>query len=140
MRNFTSVNDVKDIPALIRQAFLLKTDPFAFENLGKRRTLVLLFFNPSLRTRLSTEKAALNLGMKFMTMNPGQGWKIEFQDEVVMSADRAEHIREAAAVISQYADIIGVRTFPTLTDRKADYQEIVLQKFIQYASVPVVSL
>lgn len=140
MKNFTSVNDVKDIPKLVREALTLKGLPYGHEKLGKHRTLVLLFFNPSLRTRLSTEKAALNLGMEFMTMNPGQGWKIEFRDNVVMDGDCAEHVREAAAVISQYADIIGVRTFPTLSDRDADYGERVLQKFIQFSSVPVVSL
>lgn len=140
MKKFTSVNDVPDIPALLEQAFELKADPFAHEKLGRRATLALLFFNPSLRTRLSTERAALDLGMRVMTLNPGQGWNLEFEDGVTMNADRPEHIREAAAVISQYADIIGVRTFPTLTDRDADYADVVLQKLIEYASVPVVSL
>jgi len=140
MKKFTSVNDVPDLPGLLQQAFEFKADPFGHEKLGKRATLVLLFFNPSLRTRLSTEKAAFDLGMRVITLTPGQGWNLEFEDGVIMNADRPEHIREAAAVISQYADIIGVRTFPTLTNRQADYADSILQKLIEHASVPVLSL
>jgi N-succinyl-L-ornithine transcarbamylase len=140
MKNFTSVNDVKDLPALVEDALALKANPYAAGKLGKNKTLALLFFNPSLRTRLSTEKAAFNLGMRLMTLNPGESWKIEFEDGAVMNADRAEHIREAAAVISKYADIIGVRTFPSLTDRDRDYADFILQKFIEHAQVPVISL
>lgn len=140
MKNFTSVNDVNDLPALVEDALAFKADPHSMERLGKHKTLSLLFFNPSLRTRLSTEKAGLNLGMNLMTLNPGESWKLEFEDEVVMNADRAEHIREAAAVISQYADIIGIRTFPSLTDRERDYADFILQKFLEHARVPVISL
>lgn len=140
MQNFTSVFDVPDIPGLIQSALDLKADSFAHQSLGKNKSLILLFFNPSLRTRLSTERAGLNLGMQVITMNAGQGWKLEFEDGAVMNLDRAEHIKEAAAVISQYADIIGVRTFPSLIDQEKDYQDQVLKSLIRYASVPVISL
>jgi len=110
-------------------------------DLGKGKTMGLLFFNPSLRTRLSTHKAALNLGMSVMTMDMDKhGWKLEFEDGAVMNAATAEHIREGAAVISQYCDVIGIRTFPTLTDREKDYSEHILSQFMQYATVPIVSL
>jgi N-succinyl-L-ornithine transcarbamylase len=140
MKNFTSVNDVDDIAALVQSGLELKSNPLAHHQLGQGKTLVMLFFNPSLRTRLSTEKAALNLGMSVMSMNAAQGWKLEFEDGAVMNMDRAEHIKEAAAVISQYADIIGIRTFPSLTDKEKDYQDFILKKFIQHARVPVISL
>jgi len=140
MKHFTQVSDVDDIDALVERAREFKKSPHKAGKLGRERTLILLFFNPSLRTRLSTETAALKLGLSVLTMNAAQGWKLEFADEVVMDSDRAEHIREAAAVISQYGDIIGIRTFPTLTDREQDYQDRVLNSFIKYASVPVISL
>ncbi|MFN7117367.1 MAG: N-acetylornithine carbamoyltransferase [Saprospiraceae bacterium] len=140
MKKFTSVHDVPDPLALVQEAIALKTSPFAHDAVGRHKTLVMLFFNPSLRTRLSTEKAALNLGMSVISMNATEGWQIEFQDQVVMNSDKAEHIREAAGVISQYADVIGVRTFPTLTDRERDYADFVLNRFVELASVPVISL
>lgn len=140
MKKFTSVHDVPDPQALVKEAIALKTKPFEYEEWGKHKTLVMLFFNPSLRTRLSTEKAALNLGMSVMTMNATEGWQLEFQDHVIMNSDKAEHIREAAGVISQYADVIGVRTFPSLSDRERDYADFVLNRFVELASVPVVSL
>ena len=122
MRRYTSITDVPNIQQLLQSAKDLKANPLAYNNLGKNKTLVLLFFNPSLRTRLSTQKAAYNLGMNVISMNAAQGWKFEFDDNIVMNTDKAEHIKEAAAVISQYADIIGVRTFPTLTDREKEFQ------------------
>lgn len=140
MKNFTSVHDVPDPQALVKEAIALKMNPFAHDALGKHKTLVMLFFNPSLRTRLSTEKAGLNLGMSVISMNATEGWQIEFQDNVVMNSDKAEHIREAAGVISQYADVIGVRTFPTLSDRERDYADFVMNRFAELASVPVISL
>ncbi len=140
MKKFTSVHDVPDPQALVKAAIELKDNPFAYDELGKHKTLVMLFFNPSLRTRLSTEKAALNLGMSVISMNATEGWQIEFQDHVVMNSDKAEHIREAAGVISQYADVIGVRTFPTLNDRERDYADFVINRFAELASVPVISL
>ncbi len=140
MKNFTSVKDVKNIKKLVKEGLALKKKPLAFKKIGKDKTLVLLFFNPSLRTRLSTQKAGMNLGMNVIVMNANQGWKFEFEDGVIMNTDKAEHIKEAAKVISQYADIIGIRTFPTLTDKERDYQDFILNKFIEHATVPMVSL
>jgi len=140
MRNFTSVHDVKKINKLVKEGLKLKEDPFKFQLLGKNKTLVLLFFNPSLRTRLSTQKAAQNLGMNVMVMNMTEGWNLEFSEGVTMNEDKAEHVKEAAKVVSQYADIIGIRTFPSLKDKEKDYQDFILNKFIEYAEVPVISL
>jgi N-succinyl-L-ornithine transcarbamylase len=143
MRHFTSINDVPDVNALIKRALELRLLGGAVQpqqQTAKGKTLVLLFFNPSLRTRLSTEKAAQNLGMQVISIDAASGWKIEFEDQVVMNLDRAEHIREAAGVIGQYADIIGIRTFPTLTDVHRDYEELVLRQFQRYTGVPVISL
>ena len=140
MKQFESVQDVANLQQLIRKGQELKQQPRAFEQLGHGKTLVLLFFNPSLRTRLSTQKAGINLGMSVISMNAGQGWKLEFEDGKVMNMDKAEHIREAAAVISQYADIIGIRTFPSLTDKERDYSDFILHQFMRFARVPVISL
>jgi len=140
MKNFTSVTDVKKINKLVKLGLKLKQNSLKFKELGKDKTLVLLFFNPSLRTRLSTQKAGMNLGMNVIVMNANQGWKFEFEDGVIMNTDKAEHIKEAAKVISQYADIIGIRTFPSLTDKERDYQDFILNKFIEHATVPMVSL
>jgi N-succinyl-L-ornithine transcarbamylase len=140
MKKFITVQDVPHPQALVQEAIQLKANPFAFDMLGKHKTLVMLFFNPSLRTRLSTEKAALNLGMSVMSMNATEGWQLEFEDQVVMNSDKAEHIREAAGVISQYADIIGIRTFPTLSDRERDYADFVINRFVSLSTVPVISL
>ena len=141
LSNFLSVDDLPSISESIALARSLKAAPFAHQQLGKNKTLVLLFFNPSLRTRLSTQKAAQNLGMKVMVMNVGSdGWTIEFEDGTIMDQGAQEHIKEAAAVVSQYADIIGIRTFPSLTDQAADDQEKVLSQFVKYASVPIISL
>lgn len=141
MKHFTSLHDVPDPKALLNRALQLKqAAPSSLLRIGEHKTLVLLFFNPSLRTRLSTQKAGMALGMQVMVHNAGQGWQLEFEEAQVMDGDKAEHVREAAAVISQYADIIGIRTFPSLTDRERDYQDFVLQQFVRYASVPVLSL
>lgn len=141
MKHFTSLQDVPDPQALMARALALKQQPpGSLRHLGQDKTLALLFFNPSLRTRMSTEKAALTLGMSVMNYEAGQGWQLEFEDQVVMDGDKAEHIREAAAVISQYADIIGLRSFPSLTDRERDYSDFVLRQFVRHARVPVVSL
>ncbi len=140
MENFLSVKDVEDIDKLIKLGLKIKNKPLRYKNKGRHKTLVLLFFNPSLRTRLSTQKAGLNLGMSVISMNAAQGWKLEFEEGAIMNADKAEHIKEAAAVISQYADIIGVRTFPSLNDKAKDYEDRVIHNFVQYASVPVISL
>jgi len=140
MKNFTSVNDIPDLPELLDLAAAIKKDPFA-NQIGKNKTIGLLFFNPSLRTRLSTQKAAQNLGMNAIVMNLNtEGWLLEFEDGTVMDGSKAEHIKEAAQVVSQYCDIIGVRSFPTLTDKEKDEQEQVISAFVTYASVPVISL
>ena len=141
MKQFTSVNDVEDINQLVQAALALKNNPYADQQLGKNKTLGLVFLNPSLRTRLSTQKAAINLGMSVMVMNMDkEGWALETQDGVVMNGSTAEHIREAAAVMGQYCDILGLRSFPKLKDRDEDYSEDFFNKFIQFCGVPVVSL
>jgi len=141
MKQFTSVNDVEDINQLVQAALALKNNPYADQQLGKNKTLGLVFLNPSLRTRLSTQKAAINLGMSVMVMNMDkEGWALETQDGVVMNGSTAEHIREAAAVMGQYCDILGLRSFPKLKDRDEDYSEDFFNKFIEYCGVPVVSL
>jgi N-succinyl-L-ornithine transcarbamylase len=141
VQHFISPDDVEDIPALVQAALALKKNPFAFEHLGRHKTLGLLFFNASLRTRLSTQKAARNLGMDVMMMNVGQdSWGLEMNDNVIMNADKAEHIREAAAVIGQYCDIIGVRSFAELKDQDLDYQELVINKFRQFSGRQVLNL
>jgi len=141
MKKYTDLNDISDLEALILEARSLKENPFTFENLGKRKRLVMLFFNSSLRTRLSTEKAARNLGMEVTVMNfNSDAWKLEFEDGTIMNGNTSEHIKEAAQVISQYADIIAVRAFPTLTDKKKDESEYVINNFVRYTSVPVVNM
>jgi N-succinyl-L-ornithine transcarbamylase len=141
MKLFTSVNDVTNIDALVAEALQLKQNPYAQQHLGKNKTLGLVFLNPSLRTRMSTQKAALNLGMNVMVLNMDkEGWALELQDGVVMNGTTVEHIREAAAVLGQYVDIIGVRSFPGLKNRDEDYNEEIFNKFVKYCGVPVVSL
>ncbi len=141
MKKFFSVKDVPDLRKFISEAKNVKANPFGQENLGKHKTLGLIFLNPSLRTRLSTQKAGLNLGMQVMVMNMGQeGWALETKDGVVMDGTSVEHIREAAAVIGQYCDIVGLRSFPSLKDREADYTEELFNKFMEFCKVPVVSL
>ncbi|WP_432714163.1 acetylornithine carbamoyltransferase [Pedobacter sp.] len=141
MKQFTSVNDIADINQLVEAAIALKNDPYSDQQLGKNKTLGLVFLNPSLRTRLSTQKAALNLGMNVMVMNMDkEGWALETQDGMVMNGSTVEHIREAAAVMGQYCDILGLRSFPKLKDREEDYSEDFFNKFIKYCGVPVVSL
>lgn len=141
MKNFTSVDDIQDLDDLLSLAKKIKAAPFAHPEKGKHKTLGLLFFNPSLRTRLSTQKAALNLGMHAIVMNLNtEGWVLEFEDGAIMDGSSAEHIKEAAQVVSQYCDIIAIRSFPSLTDKKKDEEEYVINSFLKYASVPVISL
>ncbi|MCH4823721.1 N-acetylornithine carbamoyltransferase [Gramella lutea] len=140
MKNYTSIADIDDLEGIIREARSLKIQN-PESKVGTGKTLGMLFFNPSLRTRLSTEKAAKLLGMEVMVMNVGtDGWALEFEDGAVMNSDKAEHIKEAAAVLSQYCDIIAVRAFPELKDRKKDEAEQVMNSFMKYASVPIVNL
>jgi N-succinyl-L-ornithine transcarbamylase len=141
MKNYTSIHDIDNINSWLEEAKALKLNPLKHVNLGKHKTIGLLFFNSSLRTRLSTQKAALNLGMNPIVMNvSGDAWGIEFGDGTIMNGNMAEHIKEAAAVVSQYCDIIAVRAFPTLTDKEKDESEHVLKSFVKYASVPIVNM
>ena len=140
MKKYTSINDINNISELIHEAIALKKDPFKHAELGKHKTLVMLFFNASLRTRLSTEKAAKNLGMEVMVLHVNNAWNLEFEDGTIMNMNTSEHIKEAAQVISQYADIIAVRAFPTLIDKEKDISEFVLNSFIKYASAPIVNM
>ncbi len=141
MRNFLSINDVDSLSALLLSAQEIKSDRFAFNMLGKNRTLLLIFFNSSLRTRLSTQKAATNLGMNVIVLDINQGaWKLETEYGVVMDSDKPEHILEAIPVMASYCDIIGVRSFASLTDREGDYQEKILTQFVRYSGKPVISL
>ena len=141
MKLFSSVHDVQDIKQLVASALALKASPYAHSDLGKNKTLGLVFMNPSLRTRLSTQKAALNLGMNVMVMNMDkEGWALETQDGVIMNGTTVEHIREAAAVMGEYCDILGLRSFPKLQNRDEDYNEEFFNKFVKFCGVPVVSL
>ncbi|MEL6652866.1 MAG: N-acetylornithine carbamoyltransferase [Bacteroidota bacterium] len=141
MRHFTRRTDVADMDALTKLALQLKSDPYALPELGRHKTLGLIFFNSSLRTRLSTQKAAINLGLSCIVMNVGtDGWALEFADGTVMDGGTAEHIKDAAAVMGRYCDVIGIRAFAGLAERKKDYAEQVLGAFQQYAGVPIVSL
>jgi len=141
MKHYTSIHDIDNINSWIEDAKALKQNPLKYELLGKGKTIGLLFFNSSLRTRLSTQKAALNLGMSPIVMNvSGDAWGIEFGDGTIMNGTTAEHIKEAAAVVSQYCDIIAVRAFSTLTDKVKDESEHVLKSFAKYASVPIVNM
>ncbi len=141
MKRFTSVHDISSLDQLLERARRVAAQPLAKSTLAKHRTLGLLFFNPSLRTRMSTQKAAFNLGMDVMVMNVGgDSWTLETRDGVVMDGSAVEHIKDAAAVMAQYCDILGIRTFASLSDRDADYREEVLESFIRYAGVPVISL
>jgi len=141
MKHFTSLADVPDLHALVAAAAAFKANPHRKSSLGQRRCLGLIFFNPSLRTRLSTQRAGLNLGMDVIVMNIGsEGWKLEFEDGTVMDGGTVEHVKDAAAVMGRYCDILGIRTFASLSDKEADYSEQVLEAFKTYAGVPVVSL
>jgi N-succinyl-L-ornithine transcarbamylase len=141
MKQFVSAADVPDFPAFLHQARQVKQTPHAWKHLGTHRTIGLIFMNPSLRTRLSTQKAALNLGMAPMVMNIDKdGWKLATGEGVVMNGDAAEHVKDAVAVMGQYCDIIGVRSFPLLVNREEDYAENIIGDFLRYAGVPIVSL
>ncbi|WP_019668992.1 Rossmann-fold NAD(P)-binding domain-containing protein [Eudoraea adriatica] len=141
MKHYLSVNDIDSINEWVKDALILKKNPLAFNKLGKQKTIGLLFFNNSLRTRLSTQKAAMHLGMTFMTMNFGKdGWALEFEDRSIMDKGNAEHIKEAAQVVSQYCDILGIRAFPSLKNKEADESETVINSFSKYASIPVLNM
>ncbi|WP_272148632.1 acetylornithine carbamoyltransferase [Tenacibaculum aiptasiae] len=140
MKKYTNIKDLESIPNTIQEAISLKKNPYQYASIGKHKTLVMLFFNASLRTRLSTEKAAKNLGMDVMVLNVNDSWKLEFEDGTMMNFNTAEHIKEAAQVVSQYADIIAVRAFPSLKDKAKDSSDLVLNSFVKYATVPVINM
>lgn len=141
MKQFISVKDVTDIDSLVAQALAYKAHPAKDKALGMGRRIGLMFFNPSLRTRLSTQIAAQNLGMEPIVFNAGgDGWALEFAEGAVMNGSTVEHIKDAAPVLGAYFDILCVRTFPALLNREDDYSEKVLQQFISYIGIPVVSL
>ncbi|MDY6378720.1 MAG: N-acetylornithine carbamoyltransferase [Bacteroidales bacterium] len=141
MKQFLHVSDIGDLGKALEEAKQVKATPFAWQNLGKNKTIILIFFNNSLRTRLSSQKAALNLGMNPIVLNiNGDSWKLETQLGVVMDGDNSEHLREAIPVIGSYCDIIGVRSFAGLKDKDFDYNETILNQFIEYSGRPVISL
>lgn len=141
MRQFFHVSDIGDLHKALEEAKEVKANPFAWKKLGQDKTIMLVFFNNSLRTRLSSQKAALNLGMNPIVLNIGQeSWKLETEMGVVMDGDKSEHLREAIPVIGSYCDLIGIRSFAGLTDREYDYQETVLRQFQEYSGRPVISL
>ena len=141
MKKFTCVEDIGYLKEALREALEVKRDRFAYKHLGENKTLLMIFFNSSLRTRLSTQKAAMNLGMNVMVLDVNQGaWKLETERGVVMDGDKAEHLLEAIPVMGSYCDIIGVRSFAGLKDRKEDYEERVIEQFIKYSGRPVFSM
>lgn len=141
MRNFTSVHDIGDLKIALEKARFVKQNPFADQELGKNKTLLMIFFNSSLRTRLSTQKAALNLGMNVIVLDINQGaWKLETEKGVIMDGDKPEHILEAIPVMGSYCDMIGVRSFAQFEDKAYDYNEVILNQFIQYSGKPVFSM
>ena len=141
MKNFLSVGDVSNLDHLISKALEYKANPLIDRTLGKDKTMGMLFLNPSMRTRLSTQLAAKNLGMESIVFNVGQdGWALEFEDEAIMSGSTVEHVKDAAPILGKYFDVLGIRTFPSLKNKEEDYSELYIKQFIKYAGIPVVSL
>lgn len=141
MKQFISVNDVTNIDGLVQKALSYKADPLKDKALGANRRIGCLFLNPSMRTRLSTQIAAQNLGMDAIVFNVGsEGWALEFEEEAIMSGNTVEHVKDAAPIMGKYFDILAIRTFPSLKNRDDDYSELFIKQFIKYAGVPVVSL
>ncbi|MCH1433188.1 MAG: N-acetylornithine carbamoyltransferase [Flavobacteriaceae bacterium] len=141
MKNYLTLEDIPNLQQAVNQVIALKKEPYSNEHLGRQKTLGMLFFNPSLRTRLSTQKAAQHLGLKTMVMNfSNEAWALEFEDGTKMSGLRSEHIKEAAAVVSQYCDIVAIRAFASLSDKNKDEEEQVLNNFARYASIPVINM
>jgi N-succinyl-L-ornithine transcarbamylase len=141
MKSFINVSDIGDLAQALAEAKEIKQDRFKYQALGKNKTLLMIFFNNSLRTRLSTQKAAMNLGMNVMVLDVNAGaWKLETERGVVMDGDKSEHLLEAIPVMGSYCDLIGVRSFAGLTDRDYDYAETVVQQFIKYSGRPVLAM
>jgi len=141
LKQFISANDVSDINALLQKALAYKSDPFKSKSLGQNKRVGCLFLNPSMRTRLSTQIAAQNLGMEAIVFNVGsEGWALEFEEEAIMSGNTVEHVKDAAPVMGKYFDVLAIRTFPSLKNKEDDYSELFIKQFIKYSGVPVVSL
>lgn len=141
MRTYTNVKDLGDLNQAIKEALEVKKNRFAYKHLGENKTLLMVFFNSSLRTRLSTQKAGMNLGMNTIVLDINQGaWKLETERGVIMDGDKTEHILEAIPVMGCYCDIIGVRAFAQFEDKEYDYQETILNQFIRYSGKPVFSM
>ncbi len=141
MKHFLSVSDASNIQSLIGKALVYKANPSLDKNLGVGKRIGLLFLNPSMRTRLSTQIAAQNLGMESIVFNVGQdGWTLEFEEEAIMSGNTVEHVKDAAPVLGKYFDILGIRTFPSLKHKEEDYAELYINQFVKYSGIPVVSL
>ena len=141
MRHFTSIKQLPNLAEALEAAKYVKENPFADQELGKNKTLLMIFFNSSLRTRLSTQKAALNLGMNVIVLDVNQGaWKLETERGVIMDGDKPEHLLEAIPVMGSYCDVIGVRAFAGLQDREQDYNEVIINQFIKYSGKPVFSM
>ena len=141
MKQFLSVRDVTDINALVGKALACKSEPLKNKSLGANKRIGCLFLNPSMRTRLSTQIAAQNLGMDVIVFNVGsEGWALEFEEEAIMSGNTVEHVKDAAPIMGKYFDILAIRTFPSLQNREDDYSELFIKQFVKYAGIPVVSL
>src|SRR5688572_21533869 len=141
MKHFISVHDVSNINALVQKALACKADPLKEKSLGANKRIGCLFLNPSMRTRLSTQIAAQNLGMDAVVFNVGsEGWALEFEEEAIMSGNTVEHVKDAAPIFGKYFDILAVRTFPSLKNREDDYSELFINQIKKYAGIPVVSL
>ena len=141
MRNFISVKDIGNLDAAVKEALEIKADRYKYCELGKNKTLMMVFFNSSLRTRLSTQKAALNLGMNVIVLDINQGaWKLETERGVIMDGDKPEHILEAIPVMGSYCDVIGVRSFARFENKEDDYNEVILNQFIKHSGRPVFSM
>jgi N-succinyl-L-ornithine transcarbamylase len=141
LKQFISVHDVNNIDVLVQKALAYKANPYKDKTLGINKRIGCLFLNPSMRTRLSTQIAAQNLGMEAIVFNVGsEGWALEFEDEAIMSGNTVEHVKDAAPVFGKYFDILAIRTFPSLKNREDDYSELYIKQFIKYAGIPVVSL
>jgi len=141
MRNFISVHDTKDINGLVRKALDYKLNPYKDKNLGLNKRVGMIFLNPSMRTRLSTQLAAQNLGLDAIVFNiDKEGWALEFEEEAIMSGNTVEHVKDAAPILGKYFDMLCIRTFPSLKNRQDDYSELYIKQFIKYSGIPVISM
>jgi len=141
MKNFINSDDISDYKKIVEEAIQLKSNPNQLKGIGKNKSIGLLFFNPSLRTRISTQKASMILGLKTFVMNfNSEGWQLEFENNTIMSEDKAEHVKDAAKVLSEYCDIIAIRKFADLNNKIDDEKEIVLSSFLKYSTVPILNL